>query len=322
MKFAQSNVAVSGKLRADAPNPVSAEDLWHIGSVTKPMTATLLAILQDAGDLDLAEPIADLLPNLKMHPGWRRVTLQHLLTHSSGLPANLRLSWGTKDPESDQERQALRGRYLGRALAKPPGAKLGERFRYSNLGYTLAGYCAEVRMQQPFRRLMQDRLWTHLGMHSAGFGPPLSQPGREQPLGHRAILRWRFPQDPDQRQVDNNSIMDPAGCVHMSLQDLLGFGAAHLAGRWPQLRVPALADYACGWVLGSPLPRPYPLVWHNGSNTLWYCLLVLAPSQGAVIALTTNDGASRKVERGFFRLAYGWLDRLPTRHDDYAEPVL
>lgn len=310
----QTFVAAVGKRRSDQPDLVSPDDLWHIGSVTKSMTATLLATLQDAGLLSFTDNLTHLLPDMTMHDAWREATLLSLLTHTAGLPANFPLSSRTKDPASDDLRSSMRAELLAKVLAKPPRAKPSTQFAYSNVGYTLAGHCAEIRTQQPFRTLLRERVWQPLGMDSAGFGPPLAQPslqeGRTQPLGHRVFWRWRFPQDPQQGQVDNTSIIDPAGCTHMSIGDLLAFGSAHLAGRWPALRVPVLQDYACGWVVRSPQPRAYPLVWHNGSNTLWYCLLILAPTQRAVLAFATNDGAIRKAESSFFELAYEWLDAL------------
>lgn len=301
----QTAVATCGQRRSDEPALVTPQDLWHIGSVTKSMTATLLAVLQDEGQLSLTETLADLLPGMPMHATWREVTLLNLLNHTSGLSANIPLSARTKDPTSDAARLSARADLLAQLLVKPPRSKPGSQFSYSNIGYTLAGHCAEVRTQQPFQPLLRDRVWQPLGMHSAGFGPP------PENLGHRTFWRWRFPQDPNQGQVDNTSIIDPAGCAHMSIQDLLTFGSAHLEGRWPELQLPALEHYACGWVVHLPLPRAYPLVWHNGSNTLWYCLLVLAPAQQAVLAFATNDGAVRKAEKAFFELAYQWLDAKP-----------
>lgn len=298
----QTTLAACGQRRSDKPDLVTSEDRWHIGSVTKSMTATLLAVMQDDGQLGLTETLADLVPSLSMHPAWRDVSLLQLLNHSAGLPANIPLSRRTQNPATDALRLSARAELLEQLLAKPPRSKPGIKFTYSNVGYTLAGHCAEVRAQQPFQPLLRERVWLPLGMHSAGFGPPA------EPLGHRTFWRWRFPQDPSQGQVDNTSIIDPAGCAHMSMQDLLAFGGSHLAGRWPMLQSPALEHYACGWVVNSPQPRPYPLVWHNGSNTLWYCLLILAPEQQAVLAFATNDGAVRKAEAAFFDLAYQWLD--------------
>lgn len=298
----QTAVAAFGQRRSDKPDLVTPQDLWHIGSVTKSMTATLLAILQDEGQLSLTETLTALLPSMPMHDAWREVTLLSLLNHTSGLPANFPLSVRTKDPATDALRLSARAELLTQVLAKPPRSKPGSRFNYSNVGYTLAGHCAEVRAQQPFQPLLRERVWRPLGMYSAGFGPPA------EPLGHRTLWRWRFPQDPSQGQVDNTSIIDPAGCTHMSIQDLLAFGSAHLTDRWPELRAPALEHYACGWVVHSPQPRAYPLVWHDGSNTLWYSLLVLAPEQQKVLAFATNDGAIRKAESAFFELAYQWLD--------------
>ena len=46
-----------------------------------------------------------------------------------------------------------------------------------------------------------------------------------------------------------------------------------------------------------------PVLWHNGSNTMWYALLVLVPSRSTVLAFATNDGAIRRAETAFSALA-------------------
>ena len=57
------------------------------------------------------------------------------------------------------------------------------------------------------------------------------------------------------------------------------------------LHTPELDSYACGWLLKPPTWEvPHPLYWHNGSNTMWYTLVVLIPDKNMVIAVTSNDG--------------------------------
>src|SRR3972149_5132112 len=70
---------------------VTKDDLWHIGSCGKSMTATLMARLVERGQLHWAAPIAPLFVayGIDVHPGFAGLTLRQLLTHCSGMPADL-----------------------------------------------------------------------------------------------------------------------------------------------------------------------------------------------------------------------------------------
>jgi hypothetical protein len=96
--------------------------------------------------------------------------------------------------------------------------------------------------------------------------------------------------------------MGPAGTVHMSLDNLCNYATEHLRGElgagklltaetYKRLHTPQLHDYACGWVVKQPTHEiPYTVYWHNGSNTMWYALVVFIPGKNTVVAVTSNDG--------------------------------
>ena len=83
--------SVRGIRRSDEPDPVRLDDVWHIGSDAKAMTATLIARLVDRGVLSWDAPLEKMLPDLAggMRPEYRAVTLVQLLSHRSGLPHDL-----------------------------------------------------------------------------------------------------------------------------------------------------------------------------------------------------------------------------------------
>ena len=102
--------------------------------------------------------------------------------------------------------------------------------------------------------------------------------------------------------------MGPAGSVHMSLSDLSTYATEHLRGHlgkgkllsaetYQRLHAPRLNQYAYGWgVKDSGAKTPYTIYWHNGSNTLWYALVVFIPEKNMVVAVTANDGDFEKAE--------------------------
>ena len=101
----------------------------------------------------------------------------------------------------------------------------------------------------------------------------------------------------------------------MTILDLARYGAAHLDGEsavsptllphaaWERLHAPVLNDYARGWVRYERDWAGGSVLWHNGSNTLWYALLMLLPAKNTVLAFATNEGAARAAETAFVELA-------------------
>lgn len=95
--------------------PVGLDDLWHLGSDGKAMTATLIAKLVEQGKLRWNSALAEIFPELapQMNSEFQKVTLPELLSHRAGLPANLNL----RDYRGDDV-QSLRLRAVREELAK------------------------------------------------------------------------------------------------------------------------------------------------------------------------------------------------------------
>ena len=59
---------------------VTVQDRWHLGSDTKAMTALLVALAVERGELSLDTPVSEIMPGTA--PGWKSVTVRHLLSHT------------------------------------------------------------------------------------------------------------------------------------------------------------------------------------------------------------------------------------------------
>jgi D-alanyl-D-alanine carboxypeptidase len=129
----------TGVRKAGGTTPVTAADLWHIGSMTKAMTATLLGTWVARGQLRWQATLGNLIPRLleKATPEVRGITLEQLLTHRSGFRAN-REPWSAL-PAAGSRSQIVRIE-SARPLEHPPGSAS----LYSNLGYMIAGVVAET----------------------------------------------------------------------------------------------------------------------------------------------------------------------------------
>ena len=311
-----AGAAVSGERRRDSGIPVTVGDRWHVGSITKSMTATLLAVLEEDGLLSADDALTALLPDVEMADGRSACTPEHLMTHTAGVAANFPRGFQDVWPETAEELVAERRRFTADALAGEPASPCGERFLYSNVGYTIAGHIAETVAREPYETLLQDRVFAPLALTSGGFGAPKGGRPDEEPLGHLVFPNGRrVPVDPFETRADNTPLIAPAGTVHMTIGDLARYGAAHLDGEygsapallsrssWRRLHAPFLNGYARGWVRYERDWAGGPVIWHNGTNTLWYALLMLLPAKNMTLAFVTNDGAIEAADTAFWELA-------------------
>jgi len=77
----------------------------------------------------------------------------------------------------------------------------------------------------------------------------------------------------------------------------LGTGKLLSAETYKRLHTPELGGYACGWLRKDPSAEiPQIAYWHNGSNTMWYALVVFIPEKNMVVAVTSNDGDFMKAQ--------------------------
>ncbi len=141
--------------------PMHRGTIFDIASLTKPIVISSLALrLVESGDIHLRAPVRDCLPEFS-HP---EVTVHHLLTHSSGLPAWRSLYLETESKEGVVE-------HLGQMpLEQPPG----ERVEYSCLGYILLGVLIERAVGKPLDRLAGEQIFQPLQMSKTRYNPPES----------------------------------------------------------------------------------------------------------------------------------------------------
>lgn len=209
-------LGATGVRRADRDVRVTVDDVWHIGSCTKSMTAILVGVLVDAGKLRWDMPIPDALPGVPCDPGWRAVTLDHLVTQRSGIAPMSGAGWRNLDTGGGtprEQRAAFARALLAAAPAKPPG-----KFDYSNSGYGLLGAILERAGDASYEDLLRKHIFTPLRLTTAGFGAPATPGKLDQPWGHRRSGDQFTPVAPSP-QSQFPAALSPAASVHMSLTD-------------------------------------------------------------------------------------------------------
>lgn len=301
---------------------VTINDKFHLGSCTKAMTATMIARLVDRRvmrwDMTIGEVFVE---HHAIHEKFRAVRLDQLLTNRGGFPREVPNELWAKLFERAGTPTAQRLQLLDGTCGVAPEYEPSTRFVYSNQGFAVAGAMAEKVTGKAWEDLMRDELFTPLGVTSAGFGAPGSASEVDQPRGHVGKLGALESVVPGP-SADNPPAIGPAGTVHMNLPDWARFVAMHaradhallddkpaddaafalvskasmarlhqaIDGDGASVKNSETSGYAMGWSVAS---RPWAggrVLTHSGSNTMWFCVVWIAPKQDFAVLVATNAG--------------------------------
>jgi len=307
--------------------PVTINDRFHIGSDTKAMTALLAAIMVEEGKLTWHSTIAEVFPEIagKMDPGVRKVTLEQLLSHTSGMVGdnedlsnvtNLLKASLSQEGNLDELRYWLVQQWCQRPLVSDSGTK----FAYSNMGYTIAGAMIERVNGETWDELITKRIFMPLGLKTAGLGCQSSLGKIDAPLGH-SVQKGKVKVHLPGPNGDNPYIIGPAGIAHMSVLDFArwaGWNAGNgrrapfivrvetieklhtpiitMQRKDPQPGTPSSGKYALGWGVVDVAWAPSPLHQHAGSNGMNLAHIWLDKKRDIAIVIVTNIGGKNAHE--------------------------
>ncbi len=164
--------------------PVEADTIFRIYSMSKPITSVAVMILYDEGHIKLDDPVENYIPAFKdmkvfnneqteTHDAKNKMTIKHLLTHTSGLT----YGWGGKpiDKFYSELKVFKRGSTLADMAQKlgkiPLVSEPGERWNYG-VSTDVLGYLVEVVSEMPFEEFLQTKIFKPLGMVDTAFSVP------------------------------------------------------------------------------------------------------------------------------------------------------
>jgi CubicO group peptidase (beta-lactamase class C family) len=294
----------SGIADIETKTPCTAGTNFRIASVSKQFTATAVMLLVDRGKISLDDPITKFFPGFPEYG--RKITVRHLLIHTSGLPAyeNL-IPAGTTLQLDDFD--VL---HLLLDTTKPLFAP-GEKFEYSNSGYTLLGLIVEVVSKKPFHDFVARELFRPLGMNDS----VLYQRGLNE-VPHRAFgHEWKAGDWVRSDQSLTSAVRGDGG-VYTSLSDyqkwLRGIDeqkllskASYAAMFSPQVLTDRhRAHYGYGWFIDEY--RGEPRIHHNGETHGFRACVQRFPKCDAAIFFQLNceiEGDSEQLTKLGERLA-------------------
>ncbi len=293
-------------VRSAATNaPVTENTQFPISSITKSFTALAVMRLVEEGKLNLDTPVIKYLAEFKLSDpqATQKVTLRHLLTHTSGLP---RLDEGLFEIKD-------RNRVLADIGQIKLTARPGELWQYSNQGYVVIGAVIERVSGQSWEDYLAQQVLTPLGLKEASFNLNGLQKAAEYATPHVIGLLGKFlsfvfadPQGVAPCCGLNASVTEMAHYLNFWLGDgstpegqrlLKASSLAQLIS--PQFKLPddgvfTNRGYGFGWATGEY--RGNKIVTHDGLINGFYADVVMAPSSRAGVVILTNLQATKPTE--------------------------
>ena len=286
---------------------VKQADPFHLGSITKVMTASLVGIMVDDGVLGWDTTMEEMFPELvpAMQPGYRKVTVLQLLSHTGGFPYG---------PSKPIEQITANGRnsverrygYVKAAIADPLAYEPGMGEAYSGGGVVVMSYI-ERKVGKTYEELMQERLFKPLGM-TAGLGDHMASEGKvDAPWGHRQENGKTVPREPDHHSPANGR--EPVGGAYVSMPDFGKFLAFHLKGAHGQgellkpetfkrLQTSAPGTgFAPGWIVGNPGEAQGPAFMHSGSIGIHVANCWVVPDEDYAVGAGTNAAGEPRADQ-------------------------
>jgi len=152
-----------GLADADLGIPNRVDYRFGIGSLTKPLTAVAAMRLVERGTLRLDDPICKYVPQCPR--AWRPVTLEHLLSHTSGVPD---LFGDVPGVPPDSMRMAI-DRVIAQHATDSLRSVQGERYSYNNFGYFLVAYAIEVATGKSWEAVLRSEVFDRAGMRDTEY---------------------------------------------------------------------------------------------------------------------------------------------------------
>ena len=276
--------------------PVTADTHFPIASDSKAFTAALLCQLADRGELDLDQPVREVIPWFEMQDphATALVSARDLLSHRTGLPRHDMVWYG--EPTITNETAARALKHLA------PSRQLRQTWQYNNLCFMTAGYLTEVVAGKPWGQVLQEQLLDPLGMSATVLGAvhpaikELCQPYKD--VDGKPVL---------QKLPDKNEV-GPAGGIVATASDMARWLQARLGGNPDVLSEDALAQLhgpamvggvglaafderqPMGYALGCQVEsyRGRRIVRHGGNLVGYSSDVSVIPGAGIGVVILTN----------------------------------
>lgn len=289
--------------------PNEPDTKFRLGSITKQFTSMLILQLVEEGKISLEGKLSEYLPYYREDTG-KKVTIHHLLTHTSGIPSYTGLPDFIEIVRDPYDVEDFVKKYCSGDLEFEPGA----RFNYNNSGYFILGALIEKITGKTYEKALEERIFKPLGMKHSGYdrhGTII--PGRA--AGYQQSLEG-YTNAP----YLDMSLPYAAGSLYSTVEDLFLWDQALYTDRLLSAEIKALlfkphfsrdqSAYGYGWgVSKKKLPqsgREVAVISHGGGINGFNTLIERYVDDKHLIVLLNNTGGTALGEMGtaIFRILF------------------
>ena len=293
--------------------PNAPDTKFRLGSITKQFTSMLIMQLVEQGKLKLDGKITEYLPDYRKDTG-ERVTVHHLLTHTSGIPSY------TDQPGFLQN--VSRNPYkVGDFVAKYASGDLrfepGSRFAYNNSGYFLLGAIIEKITGKSYEDVLKEKIFDPLGMKDTGYDH------YDTIMKKRASGYEKRPGGFINAPYLDMSLPYAAGSLYSTVEDLYLWDQALYTEKLISAKSkelifkPLLENYAYGWNVAKAkvgnTDETVSQVGHGGGINGFNTLIKRLVDDRHLIVLLNNTGGTKleEMSRAIAGILYGKAYDLP-----------
>lgn len=269
---------------------------FRIASLSKQFTAAAIFRLETLGNLNVDDPVYQILPEFADEP-YRAITIHQLLTHTSGLPRISSGLTGAWNWRSMSRAATPVDDYVRLAVQMPLEFEPGSDYQYSNIGYRVLSALIARVSGRDYADFIEQELFQPLKMHNSGVAR-VQRPPAESRVAEGLAIRRRYPggrlRFGQGEEGRNYGTGYGSGGIYSSATDLLLWdrvlaGNAFLsAEKKARLFQPIQKHYACGWIVKkSGLDgRLYQM--HSGANEGFFSQMMRIPADDLVIIAVGN----------------------------------
>ena len=233
------------------------EMVFRIGSITKPFTAQAVMLLEGEKKLALTDRVCDILPDLPLDPA---ITVEHLLTHTSGLKNYVELPEWWLTHRQDLSPTELTNLFI----TQPPVFEPGSTWAYNNSGYFLLGLIIERLSGKPYDRFVKERITDPLNMAHTFYD------SANRVITGRVYGYQKTDQDCIQAEYLSMTQVFSAGALASTVDDLAVWMDAFMGGKL--LPEDVFTRMTTPYLMKNGQPTAYGLGWtlndYHGKNMI------------------------------------------------------
>jgi CubicO group peptidase (beta-lactamase class C family) len=272
----------SANLEWNIPNTPNTK--FRLGSVTKQFTAASILLLEERGKLKTDDPIKKFIPDAPA--AWDKITIFHLLTHTSGVPNFTSFPDYPKIGPFPTTAADLVKHFRDKPLDFPPG----EKWSYSNSGYVVLTYVIEKITGESYEKFVRENIFGPLGMKDSGYD------------SNEAIIQNRASgYSPGKNGLENAgfvhmTVPQGAGALYSTTEDLLKWEQGLFGGKvlkpasLEKMTKPFLQNYAFG--LGVETIGGHKVISHSGGIQGFNTALAYYPDDMLTVVVLSNVNGS------------------------------